>query len=72
MGPLRIQRASRTTSPIGSASRACSSSTRREHRLPRSGHSMPFGRPPLSEMLNVVDFVIDKDSPVRGIVELGA
>lgn len=35
-------------------------------------NSMPFGRPPLTEMLDAVDFVIDKDFPARGVVELGA
>ena len=35
-------------------------------------NSMPFGRPPLSEMLDAVDFVIGKDFPARGIVETGA
>lgn len=34
--------------------------------------SMPFGRPPLDGMLEGLDFVIDKDFPARGIVEMSA
>lgn len=31
--------------------------------------SMPFGRPPLDEMLGGIDFVIENDFPARGIVD---
>jgi len=35
-------------------------------------NSMPFGRPSLTEMLDAVDFVIEKDFPARGTVELAS
>jgi len=35
-------------------------------------NSMPFGRPSLTEMLDAVDFVIEKHFPARGTVELAS